>query len=319
MKRLTWIVLAILFTLNLKSQSVEEMETSALFPVAKNLGLDSALNKNRGFPLFVIDEEAALSLLSLMSEYKRYSKSESFFSKMAHNWENPVLRAKTGYFMDAEFKKILQAEPNKDGFLYQFDDKLLLSLLKQQPDSVEQNLIIAYESCLSKSDSLKQQFPPILKRFFSFFAVGTHPTVVAYKGCHMNCYKIMWALKQLNSSYFSQQKLNWHNSKLQQWLKNYNIERFKDNYTEPDYTEIKLNEEYDSLNEIDFKNEPELKKFLCSPKVHKCTTYMLYNGKDGFFNYTIDYKNMNDGFGSSYRFKLIDRDKLMVSLIEEWF
>lgn len=79
------------------------------------------------------------------------------------------------------------------------------------------------------------------------------------------------------------------------------------------------NEEYDSLNETDFENEPELKKILCSPTVHKCTTYMLYNGKDGFFNYTFDFKNMDDGFGSSYRFKLIDRDKLMVSLIEEWF
>lgn len=317
MKQFLWIIITLLLSFNVKGQSFEYVATSDLHQVAINFGLDSALNRARGLPLYIIDEKAAVELLGLMGEYRRYTRSGSFFTNMAHNWENSSVKEKTANFMNDEFKKIIESQPDRNGNIHEFDDQLLLSVLKQRPDSAEEKLILTYEACVAKCDSLKKQFAPFLKRFFSFFTYGTHPTVIAYKDCQMNCYKIMWALKQLESSYFNQKKMDYHNSKLQQWRMNYNIHRFMDTYKEYDEKIFQLNTNYATLNEIDFENEQELKRFpFFSSYKHNWNIFMLYNKNNGFLIITdlLD----RSVYRVEYRLQLTKNNNLKMITINEF-
>jgi hypothetical protein len=187
MKTLQTILILALLTIKLNSQEIKTISTSELIPIANQFGIDSALYLSRGLPIYIM---TAINLLDFVTSYERYTQTENFFNNMAHNWIIPFLKEKTLNLSRNELEKIKQGKRNKYGNLIEFDDKLIISILKQKPDSIENLLINSYSYCSKPADSLKTEFPSVILRFFYSFKNGTHPIVEAYQDCNMNCYKL---------------------------------------------------------------------------------------------------------------------------------
>lgn len=223
------------------------------------------------------------------------------------------MKEKTQKFTLNELNKISSATPNKYGNLPIIDDKLLVSLVKQKPASIEEQLIEAYKNCSIRADSLKTEFPSVFTRFFKSFKYGTVPAVKAYRDCNMNCYKLMWVLGQFESSFFDSDKLKYHNSKLRKWQQVRDIMRFKETYNEYEIQIITLSKTYETVDSIDFFNEPELKKIIGDfDRDDKYWKFLLYNEKFGFLDLNCKF------FGITYKLELLEKNKLRILKIMEW-
>ena len=309
-------VMGLLVTLA-KGQELRIVKTDSLYHIAKEFGLDSALSLSKNLPIYKIDSLTAISLLDFVFEYSFSRKSEYFFRKMAHNWKIPPIQEKTYEFAIDRFQKILSDTANTQNRIRSIEDRLLIAILVQRPDSMEKYLIDCYNHCLKLAESYKKLFPPTHKRFFHFFKEGYHSTVLAYKGCHMNCYKIMWTLGQLGSSFFDTKKLSYHNNELENWQKNPNILKFQEHYKEYEAKEITLNQIYNSIDNIDFATEPELLKILQGYKTDKCWTFILCHEKLGFLDIGCRYAPLA-GYGYTYKIELYEPDKIRFTIISAW-
>jgi len=307
-----------LLTIKLNSQEIKTISTSELIPIANQFGIDSALYLSRGLPIYIIDSLTAINLLDFVTSYERYTQTENFFNNMAHNWIIPFLKEKTLNLSRNELEKIKQGKRNKYGNLIEFDDKLIISILKQKPDSIENLLINSYSYCSKLADSLKTEFPSVISRFFYSFKNGTHPIVEAYQDCNMNCYKIMWTLEQLKSKYYDSNKLKYHNSQLKHWQQNPDIMRFEDSYREYDIQIVSLQNHYNSTSEIDFTQESELKNIVSNfDTKDKCWKYMLINKNRGFLDLGCQFAPLS-GYGIIYKLELLENNKLKITKIREW-
>jgi hypothetical protein len=318
MRTLIIISILVLFTGKIHSQELRIINTKDLIPIAKEFGIDSALHLSASLPIYVIDSLTAKSLLEYVTDYKRYTSAEYFFNQMAHNWKTQFLKDKTSKLLKIELEKLKHGKPDQYGNLIKLDDKLIISLLIQRPDSIEKPLIDCYWSCSRLADSLKASFPSGISRFFSSFKYGTHPTVEAYQYCNLNCYNIMRILGQLKSNYFNSKKLNYHKYKFPPWLESEDIFRFKDTYHEYDIKLVSLNRQYNSLNEIDFANEPELKNILSEYNIKdKCWKFMLSNEKQGILNVGCRFAPLA-GHGMLLKLELQNDNRLRICKIGEW-
>jgi hypothetical protein len=298
------------------AQKIKIVNTKDLVPIAKEFGIDSALKASLGLPIYVIDTLAAKTLLNYVSDYKRYTKAEYFFNQMAHNWETQFLKEKTFTLLKTELKKIEKDKPNQYGNLKLLDDKLIISLLKQNPDSAEELLIEGYQYCSKFADSLKANFPSGISRLFWSFK-GTHPSAQAYKDCNENCYKIMWTLGQMKSKFFDSKKLNYHNYKFPSWQSR-DIKSFTDVYREYDIQILDLKKRYNSINEIDFDSEPGLKNILSSYDTKdKCWKFILSNEIQGILNLGCQFTLLG-GHGVIYKLELVKNKKLKITEIAAW-
>lgn len=318
MKTLHSILILALLTFRLNAQEIRTINTSELIPIANKFGIDSALNLSGGFPIYIIDTLTAINLLDFVFNYERYSRTEYFFNNMAHNWRTPLIREKTLTLSQKEFAKIKSGNPNNYGNIRDLDDKLIISILIQKPDSIENLLIDCYTSCSRLADSLKAHYPSGISRFFNSFKNGMHPTVSAFEDCNMNCYKIMWTLGQLKSDYFDSEKLKYHNSQLRKRQQDRDIMRFKDSNREYDIQIVSLKNHYNSLSEIDFANEPELKNIISDfDTKDKCWKFMLINKILGFLDLGCQFAPLS-GHGIKYKLELLENNKLKITKISEW-
>lgn len=318
MKSLHTIIILFLLIVKVSAQEIKRVNTRDLVPIAKTYGIDSALIVSGGFPIYIIDTLTAIKLLDFVDDYERYSQTENFFNNMAHNWETQFLSKKTLELSNRVTEKIKNGSIDKYGNLIVLDDKLIISIIKQKPDSIETLLIDCYGICSKIADSLKTKFPLGLYRFFYSFKNGTHPTVDAFEDCNMNCYKIMWTLRQLNSRYYVLKKLEYHNSQLRRWQQNPDILRFEDLYHEYDSKVLTLSNQYDSISVIDFENEPELRKITSEyGTIDKCWKHLLTYKNQGFFEMGCQFATLS-GHGIIYKLELIDKNKLKITITQAW-
>jgi hypothetical protein len=227
MKTLQTITILIFLTLNVNSQEFKRINTKDLISVLNEYGLDSALHLSSGFPIYRIDSVTAIALLDKMTNYKRYTRSEYFFSSMAHNWSNDFVKNKTEMFAISQIERISATKSNELDSMIVFDDKLAISIVKQNLISLDSLLLKSYESNLLLSDTLKEMFPSGFVRFFKSFKYGTLPIVRAYENCNKNCFKTMQILGELKSDKFDSKKLQYHHDKLRPYQQNHDFYRFE--------------------------------------------------------------------------------------------
>jgi hypothetical protein len=127
----------------------------------------------------------------------------------------------------------------------------------------------------------------------------------------------MWALGELKSSFYDKKKLSYHNSKLEHWRKNSPTQRYYKPYGEYEEKEISLNQDYQSIGDIDFRNEPELIKILKGYNKDKCWRFILYHNKSGFLDVGCMYAPFW-GHGFIFKIELYQPDKIRFTVISEW-
>ncbi len=317
MKTLQIICILIFLTLSVKSQEIKRINTKDLISVSNEFGLDSALHLSGGFPIYRIDSATAITLLDKMTNYKRYTRSEYFFNEMAHNWSNDFVKDKTEMFAISQIERISAIKSNEFDSLIVFDDKLAISIVKQNLISLDSLLLNCYESNLLLSDTLKEMFPSGFVRFFKSFKYGTLPIVRAYEDCNKNCFKIMQTLGELKSNKFDSKKMQYHHDKLRPYQQNRDFYRFKEYYGEYDTVTVKLSADYNTISELDFNNETELYQIIKGFDDEKCWKFIIQNDKKGFLDLGCQFAPLS-GFGVKYKLVLIDKNRLQIIKIGEW-
>lgn len=316
MKTLQIISILIFLTLSVKSQEIKRINTKDLISVSNEFGLDSALHLSGGFPIYQIDSIPALDLLDKMTTYTRYTPSEYFFNEMAHTWTNEKVKFKTHCLAMLQINEIRSKKRNKHNRHIVLDDKLIISIIRQNVQ-IEQQLISCYNFCDSLSDCQKKEFPNFFQRIPNAFT-GETPTIVDdYKASQENCYKIMRLLGELKSDYFDSKKFHNHKSKLRPYERDKDIFRFEEHYREYDSVIVNLKGNYNSINELDFSNEPELQKIIKGFEADKCWQFILQNDRKGFLNLGCSFAPLA-GHGVHYKIELIDSNKLLIMKIGEW-
>lgn len=316
MKTLQTISILIFITLSVNSQEIKRINTKDLISISNEFGLDSALHLSGGFPIYRIDSITALNLLDMMVTYTRYTPSEYFFNKMAHTWTNEKVKFKTQNLALLQLNEIKSKKRNEYNRLIVLDDKLIISIIKQKIQ-IEQQLISCYNFCDSLSNYQKKKFPTFFQRIPNAFTGKTPLIIEDYKASQMNCYKIMRLLGELKSDYFDSKKYLYHKSKLGPYERNKDIFRFEEHYREYDSIIVRLNGDYDSINELEFSGEPELQKITKGFEEDKCWKFILQNERKGFLSLGCSFAPLA-GFGVHYKIELIDKNKLLIIKIGEW-
>lgn len=316
MKTLQTISILIFLTLSVNSQEIQKINTKDLISVSNEFGLDSALHLSGGFPIYRIDSITALDLLDKMITYTRYTLSEYFFNEMAHTWINEKVKFKTQSLALFQLSEIKSQKRNKYNRLLVLDDKLIISVIRQKVQ-IEQQLISCYEFCDSLSNCQKKEFPNFLQRIPNAFTGETPLIVEDYNASQKNCYKIMRLLGELKSDCFDSKKYHYHKSKLRPYERDKDIFRFEEHYGEYDSVTVNLNGNYNSIKELDFSKEPELKKIIKGFEEDKCWEFILQNDSKGFLDLRCQFAPLS-GFGVKYKLVLIDKNRLQIIKIEEW-
>jgi len=316
MRTLHAILILIFLTVNSYSQKIDRVNTKDLIDVSNEFGLDSALNLSGRFPIYQIDSITALELLDRMKTYKRYTPSENFFNEMAHQWVNESVKSKTRILAIQQINDIKAIKRNEYNSLVILDDKLIIGIIRQKVH-IEQYLISCYNFCDSLSYCQKNEFPTFLQRIPNAFTGETPLIVKDYKASQENCYKIMRLLGELKSKFYDSKKYRYHKSKLRPYEREKDIFRYEEHYVEYDSIAVRLNGNYNSINEIDFVVEPELQRFTKEFDDDRCWEYILQNDKNGFLNVGCRLGPLA-GFGVQYKMELIDRNKLLIIKISEW-
>nr|WP_321485039.1 hypothetical protein [uncultured Draconibacterium sp.] len=306
-------LIILMFTIQV--YGIEKININNLVPIAEKYGIDSALILSRGLPIYKIDSTIAINLLDYVIKYERYSKTEYFFNQMAHNWNNKSLKDKTEKFLETQLDEVIKSEPNKYGNIPILDDKLIISILKQKPDSAEENLIKAYKTLNLKADFVKENYPSRITLFFQYFK-GTPPIIECYEDYHESCYKIMWTLGELNSKFYNKKELAYHKSQLVRWKRNFDINQYSENYSEYDSHTITLINPIKNIQDLDFEKEPSLKDFEVFSR-DKCWIILLSNDKIGFLDAGCQFAPLA-GNGATYKLELLKDNKLKISVISEW-
>lgn len=231
---------------------------------------------------------------------------------LAHTWKNQTLRQKTYDFALKRLKNIETEKFNLHSDPPSIEDRLLIATIIQKPDSIEEHFINSYKRSAELAELYRKEFPSIITRVGHFFTDGFHPIVLRYKSCHMNCYKFMWALGQIDSDFYDARKLYLHNSKQESWRKNPRIMRFFEPYREFDFQEIILNRDYNSIEKLNFEKEPELSRIL-GFKGDSCKKLIVYHDKIGFSDLSCN------GYGITHKIELLENNKIRLTVISEWF
>ncbi len=259
MKRLQFFICIAILIAKIQAQDLKIVNTKDLIHIADKYGIDSALRLSGGFSIYLIDTLTATTLLNHVSDYRRYSRMEVFFNDMAQNFETRFLKEKTAQFLTQEIEKLELKRKDNYGNIIILDDKLIASVLKQKPDSSEKLLIKGYQFCQRTSDSLKAIYPSGFSRFFKSVISGTHPIVEDYIDWQLNCFRTMWALGKMKSSFFDSLKLNYHFSQLRKWeqerVLNKELQFYSNdasNLNKSLTQIINLKGSYESLSNLDF-------------------------------------------------------------------
>ena len=301
------------------AQGIKKVYSEDLTPIAKEFGIDSVFNVTGGLPIFSIDSIVALELCDYVPDVFTPHRSEYIFKSMVNKRLNEPIKKKTFENAIEKLKIMMGDSINKECETHSIDDESLISLIKQNPDSIDNQIIKCYHHCDKLATEYKKIFPSAFSRFISSFKYGgAHPTVKAYYNSQLNCYELMWTLEKLQSKYFEETKLNRHYSKLKNWKQNRDRIRFFDPHFEYVPMIAILDKPYNSINEIDFLSIPILKIMLAGyDNDKKCWKYMLINNNMAF----LVLGNQNGslgGHGATFKLEIIEKTKLKITEISAW-
>ena len=318
MKEIKTILIILLFSisLNLNGQDLKKINTKDLYSISESFGLDSALNQISGMPIYNIDSITSWQLANQVRTNKLTNRIEYFLIDYALHSDKQEFSALFNDFLN---EKIEQAEKyeftDKDDFP-EVSNEFLNAILKHKQDSTESLLIKYYSKWEKKSENYKSDYE---QGITENNRRKKEKLMSPFQDCNFNCYRILLALDSLKSSFFDTTKLEYHN----QYLKEYNRNAFI--YPTSDFfhydrsdncVTVELDKAYKSLEDIDFKKNPDLKKLQAIYNKSYCWETLIFNEKIGFWDLGCQSAALA-GHGVLFRIEL-KNTKLFIYEISSW-
>jgi hypothetical protein len=292
-------LMLLVFAFNASSQ-IKKISTSEIEKKLIEYGIDSAMTSFRWYhaPIYKLDSTLYIRMTDYVDNYS--SRYSGFVFDGANNIQNPLLAQKVLELVKdytSGLKKTAVDSKYKKVKIIDKEHHILL-LLKQDNDSIES----------------------FIKNEYDFWKNATE--IRNKKESHYNSLKMMLALKEMNSSYYSESVENFHRENVSKssrdsQLKGYSIYEYNEHYS----SVIALENEYSNLGEINFEAEKELSDELEIPSYlidnKKCWSELIYKDKKGILDLGCQFSGLS-GYGNRYVIELVGKNKLKVSIIGSW-
>jgi len=168
-----------------------------------------------------------------------------------------------------------------------------------------------YKGDYLKGDSLRNKFlRGIGIKTLSAFQIDS--LLSPASDCYENCFRILVALKKIGSSFSTNNKIQLYNKLRRDGMEKFSFPDYqKSNLNEQKlFKKIKLNSNYDSIGDINFKAEVNFQKFIENFKDSDCTISIIYNKNLGFLDL---YRYLsNGGYRECYRISLLNKNQLLI-------
>jgi len=309
-------------SLNLSGQELKVVNTKDLIPIARNLGLDSALEvaKSGTFPVFYVDPGVAKQLAKLSRTATPSPRIEDFLVQYAlHTHDNKKLPHILHDYFNNKKALIQGYDPkNYPNESPKIDQNALFALIENRTKKTESLLIEYYKEWDKKS---KEYYSDYVQGQSETYPPKKYQLMHPYEDCNYNCFVILLALERLGSGFCNQERLERHQNNMEPHLKGgFKISKSTDfnsfNDSNIASESIQLSKAYKSIGEIDFENEPYFQKLFGQYDRSYCWKLILYNGCIGFMDLGCQ-SNFNSGSGEIYRVEL-KKDKLINYAVKVW-
>jgi hypothetical protein len=302
---------------DLLGQDLRIINTKDLINISNTYGLDSALKMTEGIPIYYIDSLTAHELARQINKNTYSETIESFLVDFSLHLDFPELSEIINRFIDKKTNQIVSYEPNDLGELPEISNDELIAIIKRSNAKTDSFLINYYNSWLVKSTIFKDQY---IKGINENNSSNSETLIKPFQLCNLNCYKILLALDSLKSNFTDKVKLQNHYSFLSEFDKRVSLYRYGDfidynKQVNPDT--LILTKGYNSIGEIDFINEPELKDLQKGYIKSFCWKFLIYNFRTGYLDLGCQSGPLA-GQGIMYRMELINNNMLKMTIIVNW-
>jgi hypothetical protein len=318
-KRNMLFVCAIFFSLSVFGQDLRVLNTKDLIGISEKYGLDSVLVLTKGISIFYIDQTTTEQLVKHIKKNKPSYNIENFLVDYALC----VKKANHSEVLHEYFRR--KKDEIKDynandyyGSLPEISQNSLFALIENSSKQTDSLLLEYYELWNEKLTYYKQDYEKGLKEKYGR---EKEKLMSPYEDGHCNCYILQRFLKEMGSPLYDQEKLEYHQKNLVSYLrdgfaigKNVDCSRYslKSNI----HNSIKLTKSYNSIGDIDFDKEVELKKLFNRYNESDCWKFIVFNYKNGYLDLGCQSGPLA-GFGIFYWLEL-KNDNLIIHELYTW-
>lgn len=291
MKKLIVLLFSIIISFNLHSQKIRMVETKNLIHISDSLGLNYTLDIVSPQSICYIDPVVAKYLASKIDINNCTGKKELFLYEFCISHKSAQQQQIQNAYIENQIKKIEGYRLGDTG-VFSFMRESEMYFLTVNPDQSREKLLINYYNAwLKKSEPFKSDFfkiDSVRNKLYSLkdsLVKSYWNNVNSYACCDDNCYRILLALEKIGSKFATKQRMA---ARIESRSK-YTTYKIEIRRTYPHVTEIaesvKLSREYNSIGEINYESEPELKKVL-KFEISQCNWInFIYNKNKGYIHF----------------------------------
>ncbi|MDD4994346.1 MAG: hypothetical protein PHR83_19155 [Paludibacter sp.] len=265
MKKFEISILLFVVSLHLYSQKIRMIKTKDLIHISDSLGVDHVLDIVSPQSICYIDPIVA-SYFTTKIDMNHLTDKEEWFLREFYTSQKTALQKQTqNSYIENKIKLVEEYVPDKLG-VFPFIEESEMYFLTVNPDQNREKLLIDYYNAWSKrSESFKTDYDrerSTTKLYSLNYSSPDKAKIQSYLLCKENCHKILLALREVGSKFATDQKMEESYKILQMSSK----ETKKIRNANPHITEVAervlLSREYNSIGEINYESEPELKKVI---------------------------------------------------------
>jgi len=305
---------------NMRSQNLRILNTKELMKISEKYGLDSALVFTKGIPIFYIDKTITEQLVKQIKHNKPSYKIEKFLVEYALCMNTANISDILYEYFFRKKDEIKEYLPDSFGGLPRISQNSLFALIENPSKQTDSLLWNYYEMWNEKSTFYQQDYE---KGVEESYERKKAKLMSPYENCQYNCYILQRFLKEIKSPFYNQEKMEYHQKKLVYYLrngfgigKNTDCSKYNNATGSNIYKSIKLTKNYNSIGDIDFEKEAELKKMFSRYNEPHCWKFLIYNKKNGYLDLGCQSGHLA-GVGVFYKIEL-KKNNLIIYELYSW-
>jgi len=304
----------LILAFNAFNQDLRLLDTKSLIDISKNHGLDSALNLTSNIPIYIIDKITTQRLIEHTLVNRPSSRIEDFLVDYALHFHNSEISEILHDYFERKRGEIENYEPDYFNSLPRISQDALVALIENNSKKTDSLLIKYYQDWKVKSAAYEADY---LKGLVETNERKKEKLMSPFEDCNYNCYNVLLALDRLKSKFANKKKLDYHQKKLKDyWQSGFPLSKTGDftNYNENNiFKTIKLTNHYETLGDIAFNEEQQLKELTKLYNEYYCWKFIMYNEKIGYLDLGCQSGPLA-GNGVLYRLELKDNILILYRL-----
>ena len=314
-------VCVLILPLDIFGQDLRIINTKDLIRISEEYGLDSALVLTKGIPIFYIDNKTTEQLIKQIKHNQPSDRIEKFLVEYALCKGGANLSEILHEYFYRKKDEINEYSPDNFRGLPRISENSLFALIENPSKQTDSLLLSYYEQWNEKSAYYKQDYERGVEERNGR---EKEKLMTPYENCHFNCYILQRFLKEIESPFYNQEKLEYHQKNLAHyWRNGFGIGKNTNNCSASKYVtgnniykSIKLTKNYNSIGDIDFDKEAELTKLFNRYNESHCWKFVIYSDKNGFLDIGCQSGPLA-GFGEFYRLEL-KNNNLIIHELYSW-